>query len=141
MLLAPSFDWMLAGLGARARRSDVRVGSMLSKKGFCDEWRATSIQEQMKMRNLDSKTRPPGIRSFQIPIPQFVYGDFFDSIGHLQPSSAGVAYRPLPQPQQRTFRQRPFYEYTPIPHLVRWGRAHGAGDPIRQRDSLGRQEK
>jgi hypothetical protein len=34
----------------------------------------------------------------------------------------------------------PVYEYTPIPHLVRWGRAHGAGDPIRQRDSLGRQE-
>jgi hypothetical protein len=30
-----------------------RIGSMLSKKGFCDEWRATSIQDQMQMRNLD----------------------------------------------------------------------------------------
>jgi hypothetical protein len=54
---------------------------MLSKKGFCDEWQATSIQDQMQMRNLDFKNRPAGIRSFQILIPQFVYGDFFDSIG------------------------------------------------------------
>jgi hypothetical protein len=58
-------------------------------------------------------------------------------LGHFRPSSAGFAYRPLPL---STSRPRPFYEYTPIPHLVRWGRAHGAGDPIRQRDSLGRQE-
>jgi hypothetical protein len=43
----------------------VRFGSMLSKKGFCDEWRATSIQDQMQMRNLDSKIRPPGFDRFK----------------------------------------------------------------------------
>jgi hypothetical protein len=31
----------------------VGCGSMLSKKGFCHEWRATSIQDQMQTRNLD----------------------------------------------------------------------------------------
>jgi hypothetical protein len=38
---------------------------MLSKKGFCDERRATSIQDQMQMRNLDSKIRPPGFDRFK----------------------------------------------------------------------------
>jgi hypothetical protein len=28
------------------------------------------------------KNPPARIRSFQILIPQFVYGDFFDNIGH-----------------------------------------------------------
>jgi hypothetical protein len=45
--------------------SDDRYGLMLSKKGFCDEWRATSIQDQMQMRNLDSKIRPPGFDRFK----------------------------------------------------------------------------
>jgi len=38
---------------------------MLSKKGFCDEWQAASIQDQMQMRNLDSKIRPPGFDRFK----------------------------------------------------------------------------
>jgi hypothetical protein len=50
---------------ADADRVDDRIGSMLSKKGFCDEWRATSIQDQMQMRNLDSKIRLPGFDRFK----------------------------------------------------------------------------
>jgi hypothetical protein len=73
VLLAPSFDWMLAGLGARTRRSDVRVGSMLSKKGFCGGLRAFKIKSQCAI--LIQKS------AFHILIPQFLRGDFFDSIG------------------------------------------------------------
>jgi hypothetical protein len=49
----------------QASAANVSCGSMLSKKGFCDERRATSIQNQMQMRNLDSKIRPPGFDRFK----------------------------------------------------------------------------
>jgi hypothetical protein len=35
------------------------------EKRFCDEWRATSIQDQMQMRNLDSKICPLGFDRFK----------------------------------------------------------------------------
>jgi hypothetical protein len=37
---------------------------MLSKKGFCGGLRATLIQDQKSMRNLDSKIRLPGFVRF-----------------------------------------------------------------------------
>jgi hypothetical protein len=48
-----------------ADQGEVGFGSMLSKKGFCDEWQATSIQDQMQMRNLDSKIGSPGFDRFK----------------------------------------------------------------------------
>jgi hypothetical protein len=45
------------------------------EKGFCGSLRATLIQDQKSMRNLDSKIRLPG--SFRILIPQFLCRDFF----------------------------------------------------------------
>ena len=36
-------------------------------------------------------------------------------LGHFRPSSRGLPIGPLPlSPQERTFRQLPFYEYTPF---------------------------
>jgi len=35
------------------------------EKGILREWQAASIQDQMQMRNLDSKIRPPGFDRFK----------------------------------------------------------------------------
>ena len=41
--------------------AELRSGSMLSKKGFCGGLRATLIQDQKLIRNLDPKIRLPGL--------------------------------------------------------------------------------
>ena len=69
---------------------------MLSKKGFCGGLRATLIQDQKSMRNLDSNPLV-WIRSFHILIPQFLRGDFFDSIDPKQTSPS-----PSDKPGART---------------------------------------
>jgi hypothetical protein len=47
-----------------AKGRNVAFWQMLSKKGFCGGLRATLIQDQKSMRNLDSKIRLPGFVRF-----------------------------------------------------------------------------
>src|SRR5262249_21985693 len=48
------------------------------EKRFCRHLRARSIQDQSRIRNIDSRAQPILVR---ISILQFLRGDFFDSIG------------------------------------------------------------
>ena len=57
-----------------------RFWPMLLKKDFEGALRATLIPDQEQMRNLGSKNRLPGFGPFQFLIPQFLCGDFFNSI-------------------------------------------------------------
>jgi hypothetical protein len=58
-------EGLIAIPGWRAERlGQGSFGSMLSKKGFCGGLRATLIQDQKSMRNLDSKIRLPGFVRF-----------------------------------------------------------------------------
>jgi hypothetical protein len=87
---------------------------MLLKKDYEGGLLATLIQDQEQMRNHDSRNHLPGFVRFNFLIPQFLCGDFFNSIGHFRPSSAGFAYRPLPlSPKSGHSASAPFYEYTP----------------------------
>jgi hypothetical protein len=59
------FEWsQTTNICSRLIAVKVRFGSMLSKKGFCGGLRATLIQDQKSMRNLDSKIRLPGFVRF-----------------------------------------------------------------------------
>ena len=49
-------------------------------KRFCPFGRATLIQDQLQMRNVDSKVDPAPIRLLRISIPQRFCGDFCNSI-------------------------------------------------------------
>jgi hypothetical protein len=53
------------------------------------------IQDQARMRNLDSRNPAAQIRLFQISIPQLLRGDFFNSIGHKQTSKLASAVSPF----------------------------------------------
>src|SRR5215471_4762540 len=50
---------------SKTRCQTSAMGRCCRKRGFCDEWQAASIQDQMQMRNLDSKIRPPGFDRFK----------------------------------------------------------------------------
>jgi hypothetical protein len=52
------------------------------RKKNCSNLEATSIQDREPTRNLDSKIHVAAFVSFQILIPHFFCGDFFDSISH-----------------------------------------------------------
>jgi hypothetical protein len=54
---------------------------MLLKKDYEGGLLATLIQDQEQMRNHDSRNHLPGFVRFNL-IPQFLCGDFFNSIGH-----------------------------------------------------------
>jgi hypothetical protein len=60
------------------------------------------IQDQEELRNLESKNLFAGIPSFQIPIPQFLCGDFFNSIGQTRSFGEVGSMSGLPESGQIT---------------------------------------
>ena len=62
-----------------------RWGSMLLKKDYEGGLLATLIQDQEQMRNHDLRNHLPGFVRFNLLIPQFLCGDFFNSIGQTRP--------------------------------------------------------
>ena len=59
---------------------------MLLKKDYEGGLLATLIQDQEQMRNHDSRNHLPGLVRFNFLIPQFLCGDFFNSIDPQQTS-------------------------------------------------------
>jgi hypothetical protein len=92
------------------------------EKGFCEDLRATLLQDQDQMRNLDFRKSIARIRSFHFLIPQLFCGDFFDSIGQTR-TYCNFRSRSALAPRPDIGESDGHVRVVPIPDILPFGAA------------------